>query len=536
MAAVDTVVLVGDNSEAVAPTLLARAPEAESQEKALKPEEYNHGPDKPAFREKLRAMLQEPEGEPSYLMQFLLCAVAALEGADTALLPAAMLALQKDIGLHLSDLAYLSTAQAVCTNLAAPFWGIMADRGILQRKSILIIGSLGQGFVTCLLALVTIMGPMIFMRAANGALLAALRPISNGIVADMTAESKRGKMFGRVQSSLMFGMLITTLVAVPMANMEVLGIQGWRVAFCLIGLVSVIVSALVLVFMKEPPREEAVNQSEGGGGCKAVVEEIQSLTRFFRIPTFCVMIMQGIFGTIPWSVMGNMTLYFQLSGMQDSSTALLSSINLIAGMFGNVIAGYVADFLAAKFGYHGRPLSAQITVALGIPCIYMLFYGIYPGEGSFGGYLTLILAFGLLGSWAQSGTNFPILSAIVPSSARSRIMAWECALENSIANALGPMVVALLATNCFGYRFGETDIVESEEENLASARALGTAMTVVVCLPWVICFLAYSILHWSYPRDMKIQAQEEQKVAAKKAAEPSVQISTEAGVDVAVNV
>lgn len=486
---------------ATAPTLLNGIP-MEAPEDAKKQVELDNS--KPAEPD---ATAEDDKREPTYLMQFLLCSAAALEGADTALLPAAMLALQEDIGLHLNDLAYLNTAQAVCTNLAAPFWGIMADRGIIGRRNILIIGSLGQGFVTCMLAAVTIMGPMIILRALNGALLAALRPISNGIIADVTGESKRGKIFGRVQSSLLFGMFITTLAVVPMARRDVVGIQGWRVAFCLIGLVSVVVSALLVLFMKEPPRDESVEK--GPTGFKAVLEELASLVRFFRIPTFCVMIMQGIFGTIPWSVMGNMTLYFQLTGMADRDAGILSAINSIAGMAGNVIAGYVADFLAGKLGYHGRPLNAQITVALGIPCIYLMFYGVPPGDGSVAIYLTLILTFGLLGSWAQSGTNFPILSEIVPSSARSRVMAWECALENSIANALGPVVVAALATNIFGYDFDKQQNADEVPavERLESARALGTAMTVVVCVPWLVCFCAYSVLHWSFPRDMKRMAQ-----------------------------
>merc|ERR1719277_2921208 len=156
-------------------------------------------------------------------------------------------------------------AQLVCTNLAAPFWGILADRGILKRRTILLVGALGQGLVTILLAFVTDMLPMIFLRALNGALLAALRPITNGIVADVTAESKRGKVFGRVQSALLLGMFITTMTVVPMAEETILGFQGWRVAFVLVGLVSVIVSALVTAFMKEPPHSDASNGSAGQG-------------------------------------------------------------------------------------------------------------------------------------------------------------------------------------------------------------------------------------------------------------------------------
>jgi len=114
--------------------------------------------------------------EPTPIMQFLLCAVAALEGADIAVLGPCLFALQRDIGLKLTDLAYLGVAQAVCANLTGPLWGILADRGTVSRRKILIIGSLGQGAVTVSLAFVTVMTPMIFLRALNGIMLASLPP------------------------------------------------------------------------------------------------------------------------------------------------------------------------------------------------------------------------------------------------------------------------------------------------------------------------------------------------------------------------
>merc|ERR1719464_215512 len=115
----------------------------------------------------------EEEREPPLLMQFLLCAVSALEGADTALLPAVMFALQKRVGLEFTDLAYLTLAQTVCTNIAAPLWGIIADRGCLRRRTILIIGAMSQGVITVLLGLTTgnlgpVLPSMIVLRSLEG--------------------------------------------------------------------------------------------------------------------------------------------------------------------------------------------------------------------------------------------------------------------------------------------------------------------------------------------------------------------------------
>merc|ERR1719282_1738866 len=133
--------------------------------------------------------------EPSSLLKFLLCAVAALEGADNLLIGATMFALIEKGGIEFTDLVYLGGLQAVCTNIAGPIWGMIADRRAVSRRNILIFASLGQGLATVGLALTTDLKPMIALRGINGVMLAALRPISNGVVADSTSDSLRGKVF-----------------------------------------------------------------------------------------------------------------------------------------------------------------------------------------------------------------------------------------------------------------------------------------------------------------------------------------------------
>jgi len=432
------------------------------------------------------------EVEPGYLMKFLLCAVAALEGADNLLMPATMFALQES-GIMFEDLVYLGGMQAVCTNIAGPLWGMLADSQTISRRNILIGGSLGQGAVTVLLAFTTDLFPMVILRGMNGIMLSSLRPISNGVVADCTSDSLRGKIFGQIQSAMVMGMLFTSLVATPIARQTVVGYDGWRVAFVLIGSLSIVVSALLLRFF-EDLGNESVKESRGFW---AVLHELRCLFRFFKIPTFSVMILQGIFGTIPWAALGFMTLFFQLSGMTDAQATFLQTEGLVVGIFGNMLGGIVADWLAHRFGYHGRPLNAQITVAVGMPLIFAMFVGITPGEGDFVVYALLLLTWSLFGCWAQSGTNFPILCEIVPADARCRILSWECCFENTIASAIAPFVIALVSKE-LGYTFGE-----EKGSKIESATALGQAMTIIVVGPGLVCLTAYSMLHFTYPRDIR---------------------------------
>ena len=73
-----------------------------------------------------------------------LCCISAIEGMDAGLLPAVNYALQKDLGLRLTDLSVLTLAQAVAQALAAPIWGVLADRRVVRRKTLLCVGALFQ--------------------------------------------------------------------------------------------------------------------------------------------------------------------------------------------------------------------------------------------------------------------------------------------------------------------------------------------------------------------------------------------------------
>merc|ERR1739847_214959 len=120
-------------------------------------------------------------------------------------------------------------------------------------------------------------------------MLSALRPISNGVVADSTSDALRGKIFGQIQSSMTVGMLFTSVLATPIARITILGIDGWRVAFVLVGSLSLVVCLLLVFFFVDPTNMEKKQNK----GCRVVLDELKSLLHFFTIPTFGIMIMQG---------------------------------------------------------------------------------------------------------------------------------------------------------------------------------------------------------------------------------------------------
>merc|ERR1712113_355562 len=82
---------------------------------------------------------------------------------------------------------------------------------------------------------------------------------------------------------------------------------------------------------------------------------------------------------------------------------------------------------------------------------------------------------------------------------RCRILAWECCLENTIASAITPFVVAAVSTY-FGFNDEDKD---DPDKRIEAAKALGKSMTLIVLVPGICCFCVYSILHCTYERDVK---------------------------------
>jgi len=295
------------------------------------------------------------------------------------------------------------------------------------------------------------------------------------------------------------GNYIVLNMAVTYYNVPFIGlVRGWRIGWIAVGGISIVAAVLCSLLFPSELKERRVT----GTIIQMMGEEVGVIFEFMTMPTFIFMIMQGFFGTIPWTVMWVMNRYYLYGGsMSRNETAIVTSLNPVWGVLGTLLGGYVSDFLAGRFGEHGRPLNAQLTVALGVPLMYMNFIGIYPDQGGFVLYLGINFAFGLVASWAQGGTNFPILSQIVPEAKRSRVLAVEGALENSCAMIAGSNLVPLVSRAVFG--FDLDSIPDQQGTNVPAARAIGYSLGLSTCVPWLLAYVIYSILHYSYPRDLR---------------------------------
>merc|ERR1719497_40393 len=240
--------------------------------------------------------------------------------------------------------------------------------------------------------------------------------------------------------------------------------------------------------MPEIPAAPLTEEEQQQGVCETIVTEIKAMLKFLRYPSFILMICQGIFGSIPWIVIGNLTLYARLCGFELWTLFWLSAPGLF-GVVGGFLGGVVSDFLVKRIGVRGRPLTAMLTVASGVPLQFIMWYGIAPGSALNNVWVFFLIQalFNLTACWAQPGCNFPVLGQIVTGKDRNKVMCWEMAFENTCATIIGsnavPYVIRWL---------GMEDIKYEEEVDLGQARTLGIAQAIMICCPWLICFGIYS--------------------------------------------
>ncbi|CEM25714.1 unnamed protein product [Vitrella brassicaformis CCMP3155] len=447
--------------------------------------------------------------------QNILNVACALDGADMQLLPSTFRALERELHLRPQHLSQLSLYQSLFQSLSAPVWGYLADR--YSRQTVLSYGCILWGVITIVLAASTTLWEMVVLRALNGIALASVGPLSQSMIADLFGVEERGGAFGWVQLSQNVGAIVGGVATTSVSQMYILGVSGWRVGFMVVGLMSIGLGVFVSMSYLSLPRHAPTkgddsptaskSPSEGGQGVRAKVvrgmlREVRKIRLIARKPTFWGVVMQGIFGGIPWNAMAFFTMWFQYVGFADYQAAIVWAALQAGGGLGGLLGGYVGDSLARWNENLGRPLAAQLSVALGIPVTALILQIIPRSPDWYVAFLIGMFLLGLVAAWCPAATNRPILTDIVDPADRATIFAWLLAIEGAAAAVFGAPSVAILAEVFFGYKMSTLDVkTMSEETRIHNVNALANSLTLSMMLPWSICFFIYGSLHFTYRHD-----------------------------------
>jgi len=274
-----------------------------------------------------------------------------------------------------------------------------------------------------------------------------------------------------------------------------------------------------VIYLKMRPPPVAIKNVVGEGENR-VLSELKALgTLLTRTPTFLILVVQGCFGGLPWTALAFRSFFFETAGVTKEETAFIITTIGIVAMVGGGFSGWLSDRLTMIWPMHGRILNAEFSVYGGIPFAFFTFssWTAPTEENAFVYFLTLSVLMHLICGGVGGGTNAPILSQLAKPDERALVIAWQASLEGSIA-AFGPMIFTSL-TDMLGYDANCNDPCSPDyhagcgppEEN---RNAAGTALVFTSSVPWVICGMLYTSLHYFYPRDMQRIMEERRQEAA----------------------
>ncbi|KAG8642877.1 hypothetical protein MANES_12G136000v8 [Manihot esculenta] len=300
------------------------------------------------------------------------------------------------------------------------------------------------------------------------------------------------------------GSILGGLCSVLLASTSFMGIPGWRVAFILVGIVSVVVGTLVWLFAIDP-RFSATDNKSRDQNSETFVSELKDLIReanlVMKLPSFQILVAQGVSGSIPWSALSFTPMWLELIGFSHEKTAFLMTLFVIACSLGGLFGGMMGDILAKCFPNSGRIILSQISSGSAVPLAAVLLLVLPDDPSTTFTHGLFLFIMGLCISWNGPATNNPIFAEIVPEKSRTSIYALDRSFE-SILSSFAPPVVGILAQHVYGYKIPRTSSdrmkVERDRENAASlAKALYTA----IGIPMALCCSIYSFLYCTYPRD-----------------------------------
>ncbi|PWZ14564.1 hypothetical protein Zm00014a_003023 [Zea mays] len=409
---------------------------------------------------------------------------AIMERADEALLPAVYREVGAALGatpVALGALTlYRSAVQAACYPLAA----YAAVR--YNRAHVVAVGAVLWAAATFLVAVSDTFAQVAIARGLNGIGLALVTPAIQSLVADCSDDNTRGAAFGWLQLTGNIGSIIGGLFSLMLAPTTVMGIAGWRVAFHIVAVISVVVGVLVGLFAVDPhflhvESGEQLLRKSAWAEMKDLVREAKAVV---KISSFQIIVAQGVTGSFPWSALAFAPMWLELMGFTHNRTGLLMVTFALASSLGGLLGGKMGDHFATRFPNSGRIVLSQISSASAIPLAALLLLGLPDNS-----------------SGSLHGLVIPIFAEIVPERSRTSIYALDRSLESVLAS-FAPPVVGFLAEHVYGYNpvpYGAAD--NNVGRDKSNAGALAKALYTSIAIPMLLCCFIYSLLYRTYPRD-----------------------------------
>ncbi|CAA7022183.1 unnamed protein product [Microthlaspi erraticum] len=434
-----------------------------------------------------------------------------MQRADEKLIPSTAKELKEAFHANLSSIGFLSFIRNFFQGLASPLAGLLAVS--YDRPTVFAFGSFFWVSSTVATGVSRYFSQVTIGAGFNGVGHAIVYPVLQSVIADSFKDSARGFGFGLWNLIGTVGGIGGTVVPTIMAGHVFYGISGWRCAYLLSATLSTMIGFLVFFFVTDPREKKTStyivpDHERGENNADAAAAETKessssvwmeswvAIKDVTKLRTFQIIVFQGIIGSVPWNAMVFWTMWFELIGFSHNQAALLNGIFTSGQAIGSLVGGIIADKMSRVFPNSGRLSCAQFSVFMGAVFSVILLRIIPQSTNSYYIYMITLFLMGLTITWCGPAINSPILAEIVPPTHRTMVYAFDRAIEVTFAS-FGAPLVGIMSEKVFG--FDTNNVKDSGRE----AEALSKGIMWMMAVPFALCCLCYTPLHFIFRKDRK---------------------------------
>ncbi|KAK1939076.1 putative transporter [Babesia divergens] len=411
-----------------------------------------------------------------------------LDGYDSQTISVCMRAFEVSLGLSPSSASLLATVEFMATLGCCPLWGFLADKFSVNYVA---GGAMFLSGMTCILLGNALSYPVILsLRFLHGFALACTAPAKQKIITDSYA-TDHGTYFGFCHAANCFGRLISAVVTTYTSMAMFLGRHGWRMCYCAMGYVWILMGTFVVFFMKPNPEPKASNTDF----FDAIKATFKGSTSYLLL--FAIYISDAPFGAFVYIIS-----YLQYVGLSDFMAGVCCATALIGGLIGGAAGGPLVTLCHNADPKHGRLSVGTLIVASRILIVLAIFRGPMPTGGKLAWFH--YLEFALFG--ASLMTVSSVDSAIVADIVKQEYQASASAIYRCFAgipsSATFVPLCGFLAEKAFGYTPTTQSVHKmSDELKALNARVLANSMMYVVGVSTVINVACYVAMLFTYSGD-----------------------------------
>jgi MFS family permease len=369
-----------------------------------------------------------------------------IDSAEDQALPMLFPAVRNSLGLDYAALSVINSIRIILQTFSGPFWGMAADR--YNRKWILVLGTGLWGIWTLVCGLVTSYWQLLVVRVIACLGLGCLYPAAFSMLADVFGPRQRGKAMGTISAIGMFGIVVGAFAFGELLNVPDV---GWRWAFILLGLASILSGLIIAVLVRDPVRGAAEPELE-----HVITEEAAAQFRFqiadvkavLRSGTVWINFIQGIFVMTPINALSAFFVTWLVDdrGFSEADAPLILGGVVISLAAGSLAGGLVADWADGRWLRYGRISVSLASILLAFPALWYLLTQAFD--------LAPIIASavwaGFFLDWTRRGVKQPLVQNVIRPELRSTAMALTEFVQGAVAS-----VIIILFGN-FADRYGLT--------------------------------------------------------------------------------